>query len=65
MKTMKSFTVTLSDSVRYMLEVAATDPHEAEQKALDVWHEDFLKFSPITAGEDIHDVDVSENGATQ
>lgn len=64
MKTMKSFTVTLTDSVRYAIDLAATDPQDAEQKALDMWHEDFLRFKPINNG-DIHDIAATENGGAQ
>ena len=64
MKPMRSFTVTLTDSVRYAINLAATGPQDAEQKALDVWNEDFLRFTPINAG-DIHNVVAIENGAAQ
>lgn len=64
MKTMKSFTVTLTDSVRYAIEVSATDPKSAEQRAVDLWAEDFLRFKPINAG-DIHDVVATENGGAR
>lgn len=64
MKTMKSFTITLTDSVRYAIDLTAKDPQEAEQKALDMWHEDFLRFKPINTG-DIHDIAATENGGAQ
>lgn len=59
MRTTKTYIVTLTDSVRYMLEVTAADPREAEQKAIEIWNEDFLRFKPLNAG-DVHDIVVTE-----
>lgn len=54
-KKRQSFTVTLTDSVRYSIDVLATSEEDAKKQAIEIWHEDFLRFTPLNAG-DIHNV---------